>query len=348
MKRRRVGGFTLIELLTVIAILAILAALTAVAIPRVLERARIADVQTDFRTIATALTQYLSDHASYPPGYGFTYFGSKPVGPNNPITFKHTSYLEDTNLYGETGIYDRFSQNHDTNSDDVVSLLEFVPLITNSTAPSYARDVNPFPTPVPIDPPYPINNNCGGTFELPVSDLNCMQRRGSSQRPYIYIPFNQKHLDRMKDQVWRNDPNYPNGEPSTPWTWTQGWDSAFNPPPNPKGTLAAPQYDGFVLVGVGPLTHTHGVIDPPGSDLDWLNANGIDPVNWYHIVAMGAAYLATRDFNDNGVLDFDFVARSRNSEGGQLVVPGDPAASINLRKLPDGTQLYGPMIYRSS
>lgn len=348
MERRRVGGFTLIELLTVIAILSILAAITAVAVPRVLERARITDVQADFKIIATALQQYYADHGSYPLAYGFTFFGSRPVGPGNPITFKHTSYLEDTNLYGETAVYDRFSRNHDTNGDDIISLLEFVPLITNPTAPSSARDVNPFPTPSPNDPPYPINNNCGGAVELSVLDLNCMQRRSSSQRPYVYIPYHQKDLDRMKNQVWRNDPNYPNGEPSTPWTWTQGWDSDFNPPPNPKGTLAAPKYDGFVLVGMGPMGNTHGVIDPPGPDLDWLAGNGINPVNWYHVVAMGAAYLATRDFNDNGVLDFDYVARSRNSEAGQLIVPGNQAATFNLRNLPDGSQLYGPMIYKSS
>ena len=63
-------GFTLIELLTVIAIIAILAALTSVALPRALEKAKVADVLGDYRTISPALVAYQADHASLPMPYG--------------------------------------------------------------------------------------------------------------------------------------------------------------------------------------------------------------------------------------------------------------------------------------
>lgn len=67
MRPSRRVGFTLIELLVVVAIISIL---SAIAVPNFLEaqtRAKVARMQADMRTVATALEAYAVDHNRYPP-----------------------------------------------------------------------------------------------------------------------------------------------------------------------------------------------------------------------------------------------------------------------------------------
>lgn len=79
-------GFTLIELLIVVAIIAILA---AIAIPNFLQaqtRAKVSRVNSDLRTVATALESYYVDYNAYPAhvyggwSYGFYFLGSDVFG----------------------------------------------------------------------------------------------------------------------------------------------------------------------------------------------------------------------------------------------------------------------------
>jgi type II secretion system protein G len=77
-------GFTLIELLIVVAIIAILA---AIAVPNFLEaqiRSKVSRVQTDLRTIATALEAFRTDHRSYPKDPFLEYINPDPLHNHRP------------------------------------------------------------------------------------------------------------------------------------------------------------------------------------------------------------------------------------------------------------------------
>ena len=77
------------------------------------------------------------------------------------------------------------------------------------------------------------------------------------------------------------------------------------------------------MVGVGPGGTTGGVVaDPP--------AGGTYPeVYAYHMAALRTAFLATRDWDDDNLLDFDFQDRKK-------------ASNVNI--LPDLTNGYGAFI----
>jgi hypothetical protein len=86
----------------------------------------------------------------------------------------------------------------------------------------------------------------------------------------------------------------------------------------------APQHDGFVLVGVGPGGTTGGVVaDPPDG------SGSYDAVYAYHMAALRTAFLATRDWDDDKLLDFDFQDRKK-------------ASNVNI--LPDLTNGQGAFI----
>ncbi len=305
MKAVRAAGFTLIELLTVIAIIAILAGLTAVALPRVLARAKIADVETDFGAIRTSLAAYATDYGTYPPAYGYRMFLDRPIDNANSPVYKHQDYTLDIGIEGALKLYDRFSENYDTNQDGNLSRLEFIPLPGDDGASSWLlRGL--------LDTPYP--------GDQPVTSL---QKRVDTQRPYVYVPYYKKNIDRMKRIA------------GNAWDGAS-WNGNFIPDDN-SGIVPPPTYDGFVLISVGPLNHTRGMLKPPGDETAWLNSTGESmPQNEYFVLGLRAAYLATRDADDNGLLDFEYRTRTRNNEG------------QNWPTMPDGLQLFAaPIIFTS-
>src|SRR5690606_2178628 len=94
--------------------------------------------------------------------------------------------------------------------------------------------------------------------------------------------------------------------------------------------------DTYVLISLGPSGSTFGVVpDPPSGNYD--------PQFTYYVAALRAYYLATRDLNDNGQLDFDFRARTQQGEG-ELVAQIGAATVGNQLPDPANANNAGPII----
>ena len=98
-------GFTLIELLIVVAIIGILA---GIAIPNFLgarNRARVARVFADFRTIGTALESYYVDNTEYPAEDSWVADLGEYITsiPNDPFADAAYTYLNDGAAAADTG-----------------------------------------------------------------------------------------------------------------------------------------------------------------------------------------------------------------------------------------------------
>jgi len=314
-------GFTLVELLTVIAIIAILASITAVALPRALERAKIARTTGAAQEIHKALVSYYTQNSSYPPGYGYLKWSAreKPESALNASDFHLKPYLAYVNLHRAEKLYDEFSQGFgfDANRNGRIDLLEFSPI---GFRPNPAVDTVAFVE----DTRYNGNN-------LP-QEVSAML--DADQRPFIYIPVNRSQFQRAK-RYWleRGDFLARNWDPSDPLL-----QNIFFPPA---------EYDDYVLVSMGPAASTFGVVP---------SATGNEPVrDVYHILGLRAFFLATRDLNENGLLDFDFLARTRQNEGnqnytwnGQNINASLPFPEAPTNQLPDPNQPNGagPLIYK--
>ena len=292
MKLVREQGFTLIELLTVIAIIAILAGLTAVTLPRVLEKAKLADADTDMKAIATSLSQYYTDHGTYPAAYGYR---MEPLL-NGNFTYNQIPYTFDIGIEEATKLMDRFANDYDTDRNDILTRLEFLPVQMLDTAIP-----DPYLAAAPDFVPYP---------SLGAQNVTSNAKRAGSPRPYTYIPFNKKDIARM-NRIIKAEANQ---------TVREGmqmgdWDPGYIPNASEGILMPPPQYDGFVLMSVGPLISTRGLLTPPADEDTWLANTGEDQENWYYVLGMRAAYLAMRDLNGNGQLDFDYRARTQQGEG---------------------------------
>lgn len=311
MKTALSRGFTLVELLVVIAIIGILAGFLAVGLPRALESAKIADVEGDMHGLRTALTQYYADNGSYPLRYGYLHWDPEGTLAGNN-RFNRDPYLVDIGQFRAMDVYDEFcEESHDTNRNGAIEPLEFCPVgqpsLTNPGAYVFPEDLYPAGVQAQADAALQLNE----------------------QRPYVYIPVNMRQFERVQKFYFKGYENAGDDAERRAYMNAEVWD--FGNPLLSGLQFPPPRYDAYVLIGVGPAGSTAGVLpEPLGTE---------PPEALYHMLGLRAFFLATRDANQNGVLDFDFRARTRQDE--QQALAGMPG---NLGFLPDGTMGAGPLI----
>ena len=280
MKSRCGRGFTLIELLTVIAIISILAGMITVGLGRMREKARITRAYSEMSGIRTELVAYFTKHReTFPPAYGYLLV-SVPEDENENLPddqqYCLRPYMAFIGQFRAEGLYDEFSVSHDTNKNGIIDLLEYSPLGNKTGADRYE-----FPTTI-YDTPRPPT---GG-------ELN-------EKRPYVYIPVNRDQAKKVAKYYYRVAFTDNRAEEAMN---ARVWD-----PDAPElQSLRFPpvRYDAFVLIGVGPVENTWGVVPGPAQG----EPGDSDP-EIYHIRALRAYYLATRDANENMKPDFDFKSR---------------------------------------
>jgi len=323
-------GFTLIELLTVIAIIAILAAMIGVAAPRVIERAKLASLQNTCNQFRIALVGYLTSHKdSFPARYGYLNKNPKEGSVEDGDLYHLLPYLLPLKYAHVSDVYDSFGQDsHDTDRDEDLSFLEFCPIGAKSGPNAYT---------------YPTALYRGDNLNGEVS------KQMDAQRPLVYIPVRRKQADQVAEFYYKyaQEVNPQQGWYAERWLPNFNFGTGANPIANIR--FPPPKYDDFVLIGVGPGGTTGGLLTPPDSFINDVLAVSDDPGYLYHAMAMRAFFLATRDINDNGLLDFQYMSRTRRSEG---LTGGSPELGYDplpyMYNLPDGTPLAGPIIYQAS
>jgi len=303
-------GFTLIELLTVVAIIAILAAMLFIAGPRVIEMARLANLQNTCNQIRTIAVAYLASKQSLPPAYGYK------LGTGGYNIKPYLAFFD--NEFGNFKIYDPFGlDTYDTDQDGVLSLLEYCPIGT--------RDA--------IGNPIFLPGLYVGPSSVPVEEN---LQRNAKQRPLVYIPVNLKDAEKVRDYYLLlaalPDPvRARDGEYGNCWRPNESLAPAKNPL-SARIVVPPRKYDAFVLISVGPNHHTGGILTPPPEFIADLNDAGIAPKDYYYYFALRAYYLATRDANKDGNLDFDYQNRVKGNDDKKF-------------PLPDGSMRPGPVIY---
>ncbi len=322
-------GFTLIELLTVIAIISILAGLTFTVGPRMLERARMNRVLSAMRQVDMALEAYRIDHQTYPPAYGYVSFAyADDMEPPDDPAFHSRYYnllpfMTRMQYHGHEDFHDDFSTSYDTVNDGRLSMLEFSPIGQRQADGSY--NINSL-----LNLPRYTGEAAGPLGQ----EVN--QQLTTSPRPFVYIPVNMQQFSRAQ-RYWLEAGD----------AYAESWDPSH--PLLERISFPPRTYDAFVLISVGPAGNTFGLLPEPRANIEMLN-NGRDA---YHILGMRAYFLATRDLNANGLLDFDYRARTQQGEAAQVYNVTFPNSGFDgpvNNQLPPATQMRdgaGPVIWQS-
>ncbi len=347
--RRPSRGFTLVELLVVIAIIGILAALIAAAIPRILERARIANAENNFTQIRTILTAYFTDHDSYPPMHGYLsseFRGNgflepgvilQKIGGSSPDynfpngeadAFFTRPWDEALEIHTTRDLYDSFSNlGYDTDQDGVISRLEYAPIgrpINNGKNFDFTG----------YDEIY-LGDNGSLNGDPTRADVEDGQMVSRDHRPYVYIAVNQRQARTFARIL--EDEAAADGTPGNP--------RPFDLSPAAIARIAElrfppPRYDAAVLISVGPdaARGTAGILPEYGVN-GFMELSDLPPdllPYQYHILGLAAFFMATRDAQGDDLLDFDFKARTRSGGGREN--------ANNLPK-PGAERSGGPLIY---
>ncbi len=142
--------------------------------------------------------------------------------------------------------------------------------------------------------------------------------KAASTRPLIYAPVNLAQFEKAK-AFWLSRGEFR----------AESWNNSH---PILRGMqFTPPVYDACVLISVGPGGSTGGVAAP--EMVRGRQRNGRwDLRTVYHIAALRAYFLATRDLNENGLPDLEYNARTQQGEGAlTYTVNGKPVDN----KLPD-------------
>ncbi len=352
----------------------ILAGLVFVVGPRMIERARITSWTQTCNEIRTTAVAFLTKKAvgadSFPPAYGYLKESIDParqneIGQPDPTDnkihderfFCMVPYISKLGYMRNYDVYDPFAKtSHDTDRDNVLSMLEFS-LVGEKDARIGEYVFSP-------DAKTILYNGAN------LSDETSAQLK--TQRPMLYIPVNLAQAKLVsqyyaKIMAMADNESILAGGNATRWNSDETFPTDPNDPnasKNPLKQLRFPpnRYDDFLLISVGPAADTGGIVTPMrvenGNVIDYsleflANVNKFD---WYHVLALRAYYLATRDINGNhmqgnGLLDFDFRNRTRSGEAkpesysqcklwdNTTNLPGE------LCHLPNGTNGAGPLIY---
>ncbi len=352
MKTEARRGFTLIELLTVVAIIAILAGITLAALGPAREAAKLRKLDGTFHQLEVAFTSYYAQSYSFPPGYGFLTPAARDaadpytLSPN--VRYFLRPYLSYAGHYGEQELYDLFSTglSYDTNRDNVIDPTEFMPIGSTFANSNYVG------FPEVLCPPHPR--------DAPVLHDDLDAQLSTDPRPLYYAPVNLEQYRKAKAYwlaMYEQEQSQGDLE-ATSWPQSLANLSTAAELKLRGITFPPPSYDAYVLISIGPAIEYHGVVAAGAEYQEYRDTlfSNYD-LAAYHILALRAYHLGSRDLNENGQGDFNYEARKAGEAAGSYNVNlrqrNETTGSVETytitvnnqlptRRAPDG---YGPVIF---
>jgi hypothetical protein len=301
-----------------------------------IENARIRRLQQTFEKIEVAMMSYKDAHATYPPAYGFIdfdvadeYHRTDTIPEKDRVRYHLKPYLFYLGFYGVEDFDDPFAYSFDINEDMRLGLLEYSPI-----GESYKYDSSG-------ELGFPRDLYDGS---VPPADWEEQEERDSL--PFVYAPVNMRQFKRA-ERYWINTGDY----------LATSWDRMH--PLLKDVQFPPPRYDAYALISVGLRNRTFGIVDPEIDGASPLAPLGNERANTpetlcevYHVRALRAFFLASRDLDQNGHLDFHFRDRIKLKEGnvepyevkrtGAVTGPTSTNNRLPDREMQDG---HGPWIY---